>query len=366
MRKLFFLFALATASISLAACQADKYSILGSGDALSDGDTLYLSTDMAKGTPIDTAVVKNGKFEITAPIDSACFCMIYNPKKQSVGTSFILEPGTIKIILSEKPLQTKVTGTANNERWQEVQDSTLRIGLKMGALASQLNAHQLSETEESKKMAEMRQLNDEFKACLLSFAERNIDNEVGFVLLTMYPEELIPAHKKLALIEKMPGNIRQRTAIRELKSGLEKIDMYAEGKKMPDFTMADIDGHDVNILGEIKKHELTVIDFWASWCGPCRAEMPSVVKLYDEYNGKGLAIIGISLDEKRESWQQAVKTLGIKWLQLSDLKGWNNAAAQQFSVSSIPHTMVIDKEGNILARGLRGDALRDFVASRLK
>lgn len=366
MRRIFFLFALATASLSFAACQADEYSILGSGDALADGDTLFLSNDMERGTPIDTAVVKDGKFEITASIDSACFCMIYNPKKQGVGTSFILEPGTIKITLSEKPLQTRVTGTANNERWQEVQDSTLRIGLRMGVLASQVNTNQLSEADESKKIAEMRQLNEEFKACLLSFAERNIDNEVGYVLLTFYPEEIIPATKKLALIEKMPENIRQRSAIRELKSGLEKMNKYAEGKKMDDFTMADIDGHDVSVLGEIKKHELTVIDFWASWCGPCRAEMPSVVKLYDEYKGKGLSIIGISLDEKRESWQQAVKTLGMKWLQLSDLKGWNNAAAQRFSVNSIPHTMVVDKDGNILARGLRGDALRDFVASRLK
>ena len=130
--------------------------------------------------------------------------------------------------------------------------------------------------------------------------------------------------------------------------------------------MDDIDGKPVDVMTEIARHKITVIDFWASWCGPCRAEMPGVVRLYDAYESKGLGIIGISLDSKKEAWVNAVKGMGMRWVQLSDLNGWDNAAARMFYVQSIPQTIVVDSKGTILARGLRGEELDAFVAARLK
>ena len=138
------------------------------------------------------------------------------------------------------------------------------------------------------------------------------------------------------------------------------------GGTLPDFTMNDIDGQPVKLREEIAKHRITLIDFWASWCGPCRAEMPHVVALYDECKAKGFNVIGISLDDDKDKWTSAVKSLGMKWLQLSDLNGWHNQIAVAMGVRSIPHTVVVDKNGKILASGLRGERLRDFIVSSLE
>ena len=135
---------------------------------------------------------------------------------------------------------------------------------------------------------------------------------------------------------------------------------------MPDFTMDGIDGKPMSALAEISKNKVTVIDFWASWCGPCRAEMPNMVKMYDEYKDKGLGILGVSLDSKRSDWEGASKSLGVKWPQMSDLKGWDNAAARMFNIQSIPQTIVVDSNGKILKKGLRGEELEAFVAELLK
>ena len=94
--------------------------------------------------------------------------------------------------------------------------------------------------------------------------------------------------------------------------------------------------------------------------------MPNVVKLYNDYNSKGLGIIGISLDKKQQDWENATKNLGIKWVQLSDLEGWNNAAAKMMNVRSIPQTIIVDNKGTIIAKGLRGAELESFVQSKLK
>ena len=139
-----------------------------------------------------------------------------------------------------------------------------------------------------------------------------------------------------------------------------------EKPQIPDFTLPDMNGQEQSIMKEVEKNKLTIIDFWASWCGPCRAEMPSVVGLYEEYKDRGLGIVGISLDENGGDWKTAVETMNMKWTQLSDLQGWNNKAARMFDVNGIPFTMIVDTEGRLLAAGLRGGDLRHFVEQYLK
>lgn len=134
---------------------------------------------------------------------------------------------------------------------------------------------------------------------------------------------------------------------------------------LTDFTMPDTEGNPVSIIDEIAKHKLTIIDFWASWCGPCRAEMPNLVRIYAQHKASGLGIIGVSLDKEHDSWVNAIENDNITWLQLSDLQGWDNAAARLYNVNSIPHTIIADQRGNILAEGLRGDDLADFIKEHL-
>ncbi len=134
----------------------------------------------------------------------------------------------------------------------------------------------------------------------------------------------------------------------------------------PDLLIPDTDRNKVSLRGEISKHKITVVDFWASWCGPCRQEMPNMVKLNEEFADKGLGIVGISLDNENSAWQQAIKEMNMNWTQLSELRGWDDDAAKMFGVRAIPHTIVFNQEGKILARDLRGNELHEFVKEQLK
>ena len=135
---------------------------------------------------------------------------------------------------------------------------------------------------------------------------------------------------------------------------------------LPDFKMNHIGGGSISVRDEISKHKITVIDFWASWFGPCMQEAPYMVDLYNKYSDKGLGIIGISLDKDEQSWKNAVKRMHMNWTHISDLQGWNNAAAQMLGITSIPFTIVVNREGAILTAGLRGEELATFVASKLQ
>ena len=115
----------------------------------------------------------------------------------------------------------------------------------------------------------------------------------------------------------------------------------------------------------MKGHKILLIDFWAAWCGPCRGENPNVVAVYNDFHDKGFDVLGVSLDNNKEDWVQAIADDKLAWTHVSDLQYWSNAAAKLYAVNSIPANFLIDAEGKILAKGLRGDDLREKVAELL-
>ena len=136
--------------------------------------------------------------------------------------------------------------------------------------------------------------------------------------------------------------------------------------KYADFALTTLDGKRVLLSEVVAKNKITMVDFWASWCGPCRVEMPHVVQAYSKFRGKGLEIVGVSLDEKKEDWENAVKDMGLGWIQASDLKGWECAAARLYQVQGIPACVLINQKGEIVGRDLRGDELLARLAELLK
>ena len=132
-----------------------------------------------------------------------------------------------------------------------------------------------------------------------------------------------------------------------------------------DISLPGPQGQTVKVSDYVGKNKLVLIDFWASWCGPCMGEMPNVVKAYEMFHAKGLEIVGVSLDKNKASWLAAVEQTGQKWPQMSDLKGWECEGAALYGIQSIPANVLINEQGEIVAQNLRGDALLKEVESRL-
>ncbi len=149
--------------------------------------------------------------------------------------------------------------------------------------------------------------------------------------------------------------------LRERVATLKSVDI---GKKFIDFTMNDVNGNPIalsNFIGE----KYILLDFWAAWCGPCRRENPNIVAIYNDYKDKGFDVVGISLDRKKEDWLKAIEDDKLSWNHLSDLAFWKNAAAKLYGVNSIPHSILLDAEGVIIAKNLKGEALRNKIAELL-
>ena len=138
------------------------------------------------------------------------------------------------------------------------------------------------------------------------------------------------------------------------------------GAQFTDFTMNDTEGNPVTISDIIYQNAYTLVDFWASWCGPCRGEMPNVVEAYNKYHDRGLEVIGVSLDEDRDAWLHGIEALKMPWLQLSDLKGWECAAAELDAVKSIPANLLIAQDGTIVAKNLRESELHEKLAELMQ
>lgn len=139
-----------------------------------------------------------------------------------------------------------------------------------------------------------------------------------------------------------------------------------DDSKFIDFTVPALDGKQVKLADVVAKNKITMVDFWASWCGPCRMEMPNVVEAYKQFHDKGLEIVGVSLDESKKDWETAVKDMGMNWIQTSDLKGWECEAARLYGVRGIPACVLINQKGEIVGRDLRAEELHARLAELLK
>lgn len=367
----------ASAALLLAACsEKPGYTITGKvNNAELNGKYVYLyeygSNDAA---PIDSALVENGAFTLKGTQNTTSLRTIrfsendVEPRRAASGETspftalLALQNSAINVVLDEK--YSDVSGTPEN-------DAMLAFQKEIRALREEqekLEADLKSEEAEVKRAAETKY--DEFDHQIAekaySYIKQNINNLTSAKLLVDFRYELNEEQQN-DIVASASEEFKNVPGVQKLIDHLEVLKKVAVGQKFTDFEMADIKGkaHKLSeFVGNGKN--IVLLDFWASWCPPCRRDMPNLVDTYKEFKGKGFEIVGISLDSKKEAWEKGIKDLNITWTQLSDLKGWKNDGAALYGVNSIPHTILVDKDGTIIAKGLHGKEVAEKLRELLK
>jgi peroxiredoxin len=357
---------LVAGSMVLTACNNEPaYKIVGIAEGIADGEIVYLQELQGRDLiNVDSAVVNKSTFTFKGRQDSAVNRYItYMTDGTRMMADLFLENGDINVTLGE---DSRATGTPNNDIYQEFKDKFVTYNQEMGELYQKARTDSTLTNEQREELMKQIETKDaEAMDMVYNTIAANIANPVGIYLLPNYAAAF-DLEKQAALADQIPAEYKSNERIARLISNIEVAKKTAVGQKYIDFAMNDPKGKEVKLSDFIGKNKYTLVDFWASWCGPCKKEMPNVVAAYKEYNKKGFGIVGVSLDNDGDKWKEAIKTWGMTWPQMSDLKGWNCEGAAIYGVRSIPATVLIDQEGNIIARNLRGEAIKEKLSELLK
>ncbi|WP_321332248.1 TlpA disulfide reductase family protein [uncultured Bacteroides sp.] len=365
MRKIIYLFAATT--LGLAACTGGNkgYTVTGTVEGAVNGDTVFLQERANRQfNKLDTAVIADGTFAFKGVQDSTVNRYItYVKGDKQLIMDFFLENGKINVKLGKE--DDSATGTLSNDAYQEFRTKINVINNKENAIYESMSDTTLTDKQKEAKIKEMDALEKDMLAVIKTSIEKNISNTVGVFLLNQYNyymeyTEIEP------LLAKVPANFLKNENILHLKELIKTAKATAVGQKFVDIEMLTPEGKPIKLSDYAGKGKVVLVDFWASWCGPCRQEMPNLVSAYAKYKNKGFEIVGVSLDKDGESWKGGIKQLNITWPQMSDLKYWDSEGSKLYAIRSIPHTVLIDKDGTILAHSLRGEELLAKLTELLK
>ena len=338
---------LAAATAVLCSCGSkNKYTIEGQAPE----GTFYL---YANREVVDSATVKDGKFRFEGIVPEEPVRNLANANKPENITSMavvILEPGTILISENqENPGRLIVTGTPANDA-KTAYDAANKV---------------LTEEYRSKDTTDERRkaIEEEYDRQERTFLEQNRNNYFGIILLHQLAYNL-SGQEILDEIAKFPVELQQSDILVKLGETAGQKIKTDIGQPYIDIVQPNAAGEQVALKSVVENpaNKYTLIDFWASWCGPCMGEVPHLKKTYDEFHKKGFEIYGVSFDSNRDKWLAAVEQNGMNWLHVSEVNGFDNQAAKDYAVQGIPSNFLIDSQGTIVASNLRGEQLYEKIA----
>ena len=324
------LVATALVALMLASCQeAPKgYVINGEVTGRTEGKVYLKSFRNKMFFDVDTAELKEGKFTFKGEVDQPLLFGLAT-EDMSYPVQFFVENTNMDVRINNDGETITVRNSPVNTIFQENAEKVFEEGYDIDSLITKYPASPAA----------------------------------AFYLYRYFTYQL-PLDELKATRAKISSELAGCPYVKDLDGIIKQLENVQIGKVAPEFSLPDTAGVSVSLSDFRGKYVL--LDFWASWCPPCRAEMPNLVKAYKDYKDKGFDIVGISLDSKADAWAKGVKDLNITWTQLSDLKGWQNSGAALYGVNSIPHTVLVDKDGTIIAKNLHGQELEDKIKEVLK
>jgi peroxiredoxin len=259
----------------------------------------------------------------------------------------------------------KITGSPVNDEYNALRtelDEASERG--MARYQEYQLAVQQGNPDAAKIMEEVRAIFDQQEERMVQFIRENPKSWVNPILLEQVQQGR-EADEMESLILALDPAVQEVSGVKAISERLVKLKTVAIGQIAPDFEQNDPDGNPVKLSDIYAKNAYTLIDFWAAWCGPCRMENPNIVAVYNDYKDKGFGVFGVSLDRSKEDWLKAIEDDKLAWDHVSDLQYWQNQAAALYSVNSIPASFLVDREGKIVAKNLRDEALREKIAELL-
>jgi thiol-disulfide isomerase/thioredoxin len=369
------LFIAAVSGSLLAGCDSGtSFTVNGTIEDVAEGKALLLTrTDNNTIDTLAIAAIANGKFALKGSVQEVTVATLSIEGTRNRISPLFVENAKFAVKFGKSPRheggklveQGTVTVVTGGGAAQQVNNSFFALQQEYGLKNNELSARFMATNDPAAKdsIREVaRALDKELKGKTGELVKANPDAYASAYYL--YVENQTASaevlKEKLGLLGEKARETKFGKMFAERIALLESV---AIGQIAPDFTMPTPDGGTLSLHGV--KAKVKLIDFWASWCGPCRAENPNVVKVYAEYHPKGLEIIGVSLDDNREKWLEAIEKDQLTWLHGSDLQGWQAAPAKLYVVNAIPHTVLLDENNRIIAKNLRGDALKEKLAELL-
>lgn len=359
------------AIVALYACNStpEGYSIEGTiTGELENGTQIFLKKPVDRKAPvdIDTTTIENGKFTFVGVQDSP---EIHYIAFEKIGgfIPVVLENGKIVLEVQKDSMAfAEVKGTLQNDLFGDYLEKSRALSGRVLSMQSDMRVAQSS--NDTATMNSLRdeyfELQEEAKNYELSYIKENPNALISALLIDKaLSTKSLPEDEVKVLFEALTPEIKATTTGKSLAEKFEKNAKTSIGAKAPNFSAPTPTGEKLALNDALGK--VTIVDFWAAWCRPCRAENPNVVKVYHKYHEKGLNILGVSLDKKAEDWIKAIQDDGLVWNHVSNVDYFDEIA-ELYNVNAIPATFILDENGVIVARNLRGPELEAKIAELLQ